>query len=194
MGFSDYANKIVRSNRKLVRGITSRYYKKNTSVPQHLNYKRQTISEENLRNSAIKKRKNTIKQLSIPLLCTIILTVIVYLAFDHYLGKIHSERNTILKEIRMDTKNKERFTEYKYRLRNAEDFLKGKNIIEAQNEFSTALKLYPNSKAANIGLTKSLVYNCKVNNKQCVIALEYLNNLKQSGKLNEMEILSLGEI
>lgn len=67
-------------------------------------------------------------------------------------------------------------------------------LEEAQKNYMQALKIYPNGKNANLGLTKVLLLTCANAGKYCQEAENYLERLKSSKKYSDIQIMEIEKL
>jgi len=71
------------------------------------------------------------------------------------------------------------------------DYLYWNMLDEAQSEFALALKIDKNGKAANLGMTKTLIKKCAQKSEYCQEAKAYLNYMRSLGEVLDNELLEI---
>ena len=102
-----------------------------------------------------------------------------------------NKANEAIKNAAFSKKKETKPLEFQDLIKSGEYYLETNLLTLAQTDFVLALKIYPTSKRANIGLTKTLLRFCKQDKKFCKEATQYYNKLMQSNILLEGEIKEL---
>ena len=80
---------------------------------------------------------------------------------------------------------------YKVLTTTGNDYLYWNMLDEAQSEFALALKIDKNGKAANLGMTKTLMKKCAQRSEYCAEAKAYLDYMKSLGEALDNELIEL---
>lgn len=160
----------------------------------HRSLKYKKVSEERLKvinaryKKAIEKDNSRILFVIIPIV--IIIGGIALFGTIRYTNSAKEKSSRILAERKKSSQNKADYSltdKYIYLMNSGKRYLSKQHYSYAKHQFSEAITIKPNSFNANLGLTASLVYDCKKNNIACEAAEEFL--IKTLGKFGRKKQL-----
>lgn len=191
MGFSDYASSLLRTNRRLLKNATRKYFVSGDNEKSPKFHKPSDLSVSRTKLAESKKKKRTIQIVLVPIIIAILISVVAYFILNRSITNHSNKTQAALIELKMDMENKERFAEYKAGIRVAQKYIARHEYRDAQIELTKALKLYPYSKKANFILTQTLLNLCISKNEDCSLAEEYYKTMMESHTLDLSEELKL---
>jgi len=196
-GFMTHAIDSLKNNRRYLREKNKRFRKGKTTTAYK---KKSRSSKKEIKNSwrlemADKKRQNDIK-LELGILAFIILigTIVLLKLGSKFMTNQLSAYHMEIEKIEASERVQEQKEVYLIWIRRGNAGLARKDWREAHRCFYRAIKLFPNGKKANLGLTKSLIYQCKQEKKYCEEATAYYNQLIALDVYSEHTIRNLSAL
>ena len=193
-GFMAHAIESLKRNRRLLHEKTNRFKQKTVTKRINRTKKKQKHNTEYIRKLRLadKKRQNSIKlQIGLIAFIAIIGTILLLQWGNEALPSQLKTYTNSLKNIELEAADAKRKERYFTLIKWGDYYLNNQKWEAAQNSFDKALKFFPNGKKVNLGLTKSLIYRCKFEQKYCEASITYFNSLKQSNSYSETTIKQL---
>ncbi|MEM6316231.1 MAG: hypothetical protein AAF960_01095 [Bacteroidota bacterium] len=187
-GFMNQAIESLKNNRKSVREKTNRFRQRKKYQPPK---KKRTTNKGSNEDSwqlkmADKRRQNKIKlELGILALIMILGTVIFLRIGNQFVVNSISDYQNEIREMEAFASIQKQKEVYFTMVKRGESDLENQNWQAAHRNFYQAVKLYPNGKKGNLGLTKSLIYQCAYENKYCEESINYYDQMMASGMYSD---------
>jgi len=181
----------LKSNRKRLHEKTNRFRQRKTAnrnSKTHTNRKRKVENTRQLKLADKKRRNKIMIEIGLIAFISIIGTVFLLQWSHQFISKQLVSYHTDIKNIELSAANASRKEGYFTLIERGNLYLANQDWQFAQSNFNRALTLFPKGKRANLGLTKSLIYQCKYENRYCKEARSYFN---QSGIYSKTTINKL---
>ena len=182
-GFMAHAIESLKRNRRLLHEKTNRFRQRQVTSRSHrtTNRKNNSANTWKLKLADKKRRNSMLMQVGLIAFFSILGTTVLLQVGNKFISNQLKSYRATIRSIELSTSNPIQKERYFTLIKWGNYHLHNQEWKAAQNNFNNALTLFPNGKIANLGLTKSLIYRCKHEQKYCKEAADYFHILDKSG-------------